>query len=278
MQRKRFYDGLDDDLRAILLAQVRNLWTHASTAIEGNSLTLGETAFVLEEGLTIAGKPLKDHQEVFGHARAIELVYGMLDRPELSEEDIFLLHRAVLTDHVADIYRPVGAWKKEANFTNAIAPDGRQFMREYPAPDRIPALMTQWLERFNRNFRDAEMSEDVAIERYAELHLSFVSIHPFFDGNGRMARLLCNLPLLRSGLAPIVVPSAMRREYLDAISAYQAGIGDLPSLPSLDALPKNGAMRQFESLCREFAREGRELVSNAFRLQEERKRERESGI
>ncbi len=61
---------LDEDIRLALLRQVRDLWTHSSTAIEGNTLTLGETKFVLEEGLTISGKPLKDHQEVVGQARA----------------------------------------------------------------------------------------------------------------------------------------------------------------------------------------------------------------
>lgn len=66
----RFLDGLDADLRGALLAQLRDLWTHTSTALEGNTLTLGETAFVLAEGITISGKPLEDHREVVGHARA----------------------------------------------------------------------------------------------------------------------------------------------------------------------------------------------------------------
>lgn len=275
MRGKRFYDGLDDDLRAILLTQIRNLWTHASTAIEGNSLSLGETAFVLDEGLTIAGKPLKDHQEVVGHARAIELVYAFLDLPALSEQELFLLHQAVLSDHVADVYRPAGAWKKEANFTNSVGPEERQFMREYPAPARVPALMAEWLGHFNRAFGMEDMTEEQAAACYAGLHLSFVSIHPFFDGNGRMARLLCNLPLLRAGHPPIVVPTAMRREYLDAISAFQNGIADLSGLSSLGDLPQSDAERQFVALCREFAREVRELVSNAFRLQEERRQGRE---
>ena len=73
-----FPHALDNDLRKALLIQLRNLWTHTSTAIEGNTLTLGETAFVLEEGLTISGKPLKDHEEVVGHARAIDLVYDLV--------------------------------------------------------------------------------------------------------------------------------------------------------------------------------------------------------
>jgi Fic family protein len=78
------FGGLDADIRAALLAQVRDLWTHGSTAIEGNTLTLGETKFVIEEGLTVSGKPLKDHQEVVGHARAIELLYRWLDEVSCS--------------------------------------------------------------------------------------------------------------------------------------------------------------------------------------------------
>ena len=76
-----FYDHLDPDIRTILLAQIRNVWTHNSTSLEGNSLTLGETDFILEEGLTIQGKPLKDHNEVYGHAKAIELIYELLNTP-----------------------------------------------------------------------------------------------------------------------------------------------------------------------------------------------------
>ena len=146
---KRFYDGLDPDLKNALLAQIRNLWTHTSTAIEGNQLTLGETDFVLSEGLTIAGKPLKDHREVVGHARAIDLVYGLLDRDALTERDLIDLHRAVLSDVVIDMLSPAGGWKREPNSTNAVAPDGRQIIVEFPAPDRVPVLMASWLARFH---------------------------------------------------------------------------------------------------------------------------------
>jgi hypothetical protein len=104
--RKRFYDGLDADLKSALLVQIRNLWTHTSTAIEGNTLTLGETDFVLSEGLTIAGKPLRDHQEVVGHARAIELIYAMLDRAAIAERILFDLHRAVLTEKLDGHLQP----------------------------------------------------------------------------------------------------------------------------------------------------------------------------
>ena len=73
----KFLDGLDSGIRQSLLKQIRDLWTHYSTAIEGNSLTLGETNFSLEEGLPVSGKPFEDHEEVVGHARAIDLIDGV---------------------------------------------------------------------------------------------------------------------------------------------------------------------------------------------------------
>ena len=103
-----FLNGLDNDLRKALLIQLRNLWTHTSTAIEGNSLTLAETAFVLEEGLTISGKPLKDHEEVVGHARAIDLVYDLVqNETPFTEKQLFSLHKAVQTGIIVDVYKPV---------------------------------------------------------------------------------------------------------------------------------------------------------------------------
>ena len=188
---RRFYDGLAPDLQAGLLAQIRNIWTHTSTALEGNTLSLGETDFILSEGLTIAGKPLKDHREVVGHARAIDLVYSFLDQDRLEDQDLFKLHAAVLTDAVVDIFSPIGNWKRDSNSTNAIGPDGRQVIIEFPAPGLVPRLMQIWLTRFNE-LRPTK--ENDVLDAYAGLHLELVSIHPFFDGNGRVARLVANLP------------------------------------------------------------------------------------
>ena len=157
-----FYEGFDPDIQSILLSQIRNLWTHSSTAIEGNSLTLGDTAFVLEEGLTVSGKPLRDHQEVYGHAKGVELVYRFLDSDTLNEKDIFALHRVVLTEAVMDIFQTVGRWKNEPNFTNYVGSDGKQHWRQFPDPENIPELMRQWLIRFNAAYRQPQDMESAA--------------------------------------------------------------------------------------------------------------------
>lgn len=139
-----FLNNLDNDLCKALLAQFRNLWTHTSTAIEGNTLTLGKTAFVLEEGLTIAGKPLKDHQEVVGHARAIDLMYEIIqEKGDFTEADLFAMHKAVQTEVVVDVYKPVGGWKKEPNSTVGVV-DDKQVILEYGPPGDIPRLMENW--------------------------------------------------------------------------------------------------------------------------------------
>ena len=262
--RKRFHDGLDADLKATLLVQVRNLWTHTSTAIEGNTLTLGETDFVLSEGLTVAGKPLKDHQEVIGHARAIDLIYAMLDRGTIAEGDLFDLHRAVLTESVTDIFSPVGAWKREPNSTSATAADGRQLIIEFARPERVPALMSDWLDRFNRM---SPATSDEAVQAYASSHLEFVCIHPFYDGNGRMARLLANLPVLRAGFPPLVVPRERRLDYLRSIAAYQLSI---PDFPENDAFPSNPLRDGFAALCTTFQSEVLAYVEEAHRRQRAR--------
>jgi len=266
-----FYDHLDPDIKKILLAQIRNLWTHHSTSLEGNSLTLGETEFILEEGLTIQGKPLKDHNEVYGHAKAIELIYAILARPNpsITKQDIFNLHGTVLTELIRDVDLPVDNWKRQANFTTYVGADNKQAWREYPSPKHIDNLMTQWLADLNSSLVKTSTSQE-AVKAYADLHLSFVSIHPFFDGNGRMARLLANLPVLKSGFPPIVVPEEDRYQYKQVLSAYQNTIPDLADLNDFKQLPDNAEKQSFVDLCQKYWLETMDLVNKANQIQAKR--------
>lgn len=263
----RFLDKLDKEIRKILIAQIRNLWTHTSTAIEGNTLTLGETAFVIEEGLTVSGKPLKDHQEVVGHARAIDLVYDLVRREtEISENDLFSLHKAVQTEIIFDVYKPVGKWKVESNWTSMIDGD-RQVMFEYARPGDVTALMKAWLELLNSHIKQP-FSEDEAICAYSELHVSFVRIHPFYDGNGRMARLISNIPVLKSGFPPVIIPKERRMEYIMALTEYHLSAG--PPKPDQPLLPSKEKLEKFRTFCAESWKESMELVRVAQKKQSER--------
>jgi Fic family protein len=260
--------GLDADIRTSLLCQVRDLWTHGSTAIEGNTLTLGETKFVIEQGLTVSGKPLKDHQEVVGHARAIDIIYGWLDS-DVTVERLFDLHRAVQTAIVADIYKPYGAWKLEPNGTYAVTREGIQTFIEYARPGDVPVLMNAWLDELNRSCRRT-LSETDAVDAYAHLHLGFVHIHPFWDGNGRMARLLANLPLLRSGHLPLVIDVSERKRYIDTLADYEIAVGQLD--PRTGVWPRVELEGSFRQVCRDAYHATRDLAAKAKALQEERSR------
>jgi Fic family protein len=265
-----FLNNLDPDLRTTLLNQLRNLWTHTSTAIEGNTLTLGETAFVLDEGLTVSGKPLRDHREVVGHARAIDLLYQLLQKgKEFGGPELFALHAAVQTEVVVDVYKPVGGWKKEANSTTGVV-DGKQVIFDYAPPDDVPALMDSWFNLYRDailKMRDGEAEQ--ALTAYARLHVAFVRIHPFFDGNGRMARLIANLPVLKAGLPPIIIPGEQRKEYIDLLAAYHFKVGQIRSGDEL--LPHPASLKPFIAFCQRAWQQSLSLVEMAQETQRKRK-------
>jgi len=265
--RKRFYDGFPRDIRESLLKQVTAVWTYDSTAIEGNTLTLGETFKVLESGLTISGKPLREHQEVYGHARAIDLIDGMVQQDSITENDLFDLHKAVMDKSAMDYLRPIGNWKREENGTTGMK-DGKIIYMEYAAPSDTPPLMERWLKEFNEKLNTANTPKR-AIEAYAWTHLSFVRIHPFFDGNGRMARLLANLPVLRGGFPPIVINVADRANYIDLLWAYAIHLGTIER--NSEFVPPHQTVVPFKKLLEANWKETLEMVKAAKDRQQQRK-------
>lgn len=267
-----FLTNLDPDLQKALMTQLRNLWTHTSTAIEGNTLTLGETAFVLEEGLTIAGKPLKDHEEVVGHARAIDLIYALVkEGRELGETDLFALHKAVQTEVVVDVYKPVGGWKKEPNSTVGIIAE-KQVIFEYAPPADVPRLMADWFNLYQGLNDCIQPGDDrKALDAYAKLHIGFVRIHPFFDGNGRIARLVANIPVLKAGLPPIIIPRERRKTYIDALSAYHFAVGQIHAGDEL--LPQPEKLQPFAAFCKQAWLASLDLVDAVRRKQQARQKQ-----
>jgi Fic family protein len=266
-------EGLDRDLQQTLLNQYRDLWTHSSTALEGNTLTLGETKFVIEEGLTVSGTLLKDHQEVMGHARGIELIYQGLNHT-VTESQLFELHRAVQSEAVADIYKPYGAWKLEPNGTYAVTDDGNQTFIEYAAPEDVRALMGDWLAELNR-LASQSLNEADAVKAYARLHLGFVHVHPFWDGNGRMARLLSNIPVLRSGHLPVVIEVGDSKEYIDTLARYELQTGQLSS--DTGVWPAATQDEPFQALGVRSYRATQNLIEPARKQQASRNRKRNGG-
>lgn len=176
-------------------------WTYNSNAIEGNTLTLMETKVVLE-GITVGGKTLREHLEVINHRDAILYVEDIVkDKEPLTEWQIKNIHRLVLkgiNDNYAGNYRDQQVIISGAKH---ISPE--------------PFLIKEQMENLIKWYDDSQNLHP--IERAAMLHIIFVGIHPFVDGNGRTSRLLLNLELMKNGYPPIVIRTENRVDYYSAL-------------------------------------------------------------
>ena len=185
--------------------------TYTSNAIEGNTLTAAETTLVVEKGITIGGKPLKDHLEAIDHHAALQYVRELARHAApLTERDVRTLHSLVVKRSHPDI---AGRYADQGRYVLTDA--GRH---NFPSPAEIPALMgdfAHWLSG----------AGDTPETGFAA-HRRLVEIHPFNDGNGRTARLLMNLVLIRGGYPPVAVRPADRPGYIAALQKSQAGAGD----------------------------------------------------
>ncbi|MEA1920510.1 MAG: Fic family protein [Campylobacterota bacterium] len=226
-KNSKAYKGLTTYKKTALKERLKAEWVYTSNAIEGNTVSLGDTAFIIEEGLTVSGVTLKEHEEVVGHARAIDIVYELLEKDTLCEEDIFKLHKAVQTSLVIDIDCPLGAYKVEVN-GRYVNVDGVREHKYYPHPDDVKHLMALWFEEF-RDISKKEISLQESIKRYTRSHIGFTSIHPFFDGNGRLARLLANITMLKNGYLPLIIDNKKREKYIKLLSSYNLHSSELTS-------------------------------------------------
>jgi Fic family protein len=185
--------------------------TYTSNAIEGNTLTQIETSLVIEQGITIGGKKLKDHLEAIDHYEAIHFVREIARRDSgLTESDVRSLHALVLKRSDPEI---AGAYADTTRFVNTDR--GRH---AFPPPAEVPALtgdFSAWLAA-------APATPETAFAAHKRL----VDIHPFNDGNGRTARLLMNLVLIRGGYPPVSIRPEDRLAYLGTLQDAQAGQGD----------------------------------------------------
>ncbi len=184
-------------------------WTYHSNAIEGNTLTLRETQLVLQEGITIGGKSLREHLEVTNHKAAIDFVRSLLGKKTVLESDILEIHALVL-DRI--LPQDAGFYRHER-----VRITGSDYSP--PSPEKVSALMTAFAE-----WLKSEPSKHLAAVEFSGLaHFRLVDIHPFIDGNGRTARLLMNLFLMRAGFPPAVILKSDRLRYYVALDQAHKG-------------------------------------------------------
>ena len=178
--------------------------TYTSNALEGNSLTESETKVVIEDGLTIEGKPLRDVYEAVGHAKAYDYLYDLSHDAPITEETIRSVHKLFyqqIDPERAGEYRKVPVFISGSQYAVAPVAEISKRMQQ----------LVQWYARHEGRMHPVELA--------AELHKRFVYIHPFVDGNGRVARLLMNLSLMRNEYNIAIIPAVTRSEYVAALEA-----------------------------------------------------------
>lgn len=186
-------------------------WTYNSNAIEGNTLTLKETLLVLEDGLTIGKKSLKEHLEAINHKEAIIFVEDLASTShKITERNIKEIHSLILKEIDKDYagrYRDI---QVRISGSSHLPPD----------PLFVPELMEQFAEKWLANSRQHP------VVQASMAHFELVSIHPFIDGNGRAARLLMNLILMKHGYFPAVILKNDRKKYYDTLEKGHRGKTD----------------------------------------------------
>lgn len=182
--------------------------TYSSNALEGNSLTLSETKVLLEDGITVGGKPIRDYYEASGHAKAYDYMLNMARSGDIvyTEDIIKKLHHL--------FYNGVDE-ANAGNYRNhQVIITGTDYLP--PTPEDVPDLMAAFVIELNQQ---KERLHPVLFAAFA--HRRLVDIHPFGDGNGRTARLLMNLVLVNRGYCVVSIPPVLRNEYIGALVAAQ---------------------------------------------------------
>ena len=192
-----------------------------SNAVEGNSLTLGETRSLILHGLTARGKPMRDHLDIQGHDQAVKAIeQAARNEDQLTEVFIRNLHRVLLKEPYENeaitpdgrrTTRPITPGEYKTTPNNVLTSTGETYY--FAPPEQVKPAMSDLIDWYRT--QQAEREHPIIIA--ATVHYRFVRIHPFDDGNGRMARLLMNLILIRHGYTAAIVPIDQRDRYLQEL-------------------------------------------------------------
>ena len=184
-------------------------WTYNSNSIEGNSLTLRETQMVLQEGITVKGKSLREHFEAHNHDKAIDYLFSIINEDYvLRSIDILSLHSLVLRSIEEDFAGRIRNGGVRISGANFVPPNA----------NKVSDYLDELIDFINSN--PLELND---IELAAIFHHKLVWIHPFFDGNGRTVRLAMNLLLMRCGFPPAIILKNDRKKYYEALNQANNG-------------------------------------------------------
>ena len=212
-----------------LLEDMRLRHTYNSNAIEGNTLTLQETKLVLEEGITIGGKPLKDHIEARNNADAFDFIVQLVQHKKPFSQDIIQHIHEIVTK---SLLKDAGKYR-----TGNVRITGSSITP--PSYTKIISLMDDYINTIKK-------LKIHPLKKATFIHYRLVWIHPFFDGNGRVARLVMNLYLMQHGYPPIILKQEQRKTYYNML--HQADNGNISPLAEFITKAMNESLQLYLSV------------------------------
>lgn len=209
LKKLDLYQNTINELRPFegeMLKQIKDFYrvglTWTSNALEGNSLTESETKVLIEDGLTVGGRPLRDMFEAVDHAKAYDYMFTLLANKEITEQNILYLHKLFyqnIDEEFAGRYRDIPVFISGSNYPVTKVENIKNEIED----------LCKWIKTERKKYHPVEFA--------ALLHKKFVFIHPFKDGNGRVARLLMNTALIQDGYLPALIPPILRTEYISLL-------------------------------------------------------------
>jgi Fic family protein len=203
-------------------------WNYHSNAMEGNSLTKEETRSVMVNNVTVEGKPLKDVLEIKGHDQVISDILKIgKGEVGLSEKRIKDIHKAIIHEDNPEKKQKIGQWKTENNHLINYKHEKFDFKDHSEVPEAMHQLIN-WLNAQTEQLKAGKNKLHPALIAF-EFHLKYLTIHPFYDGNGRTARILTNLILISFGYPPVIIKKDEKEVYYRYLADVQ-GYGGNPDL------------------------------------------------
>jgi Fic family protein len=200
-------------------------WNYYSNKMEGGTLTRQETRSVMVGNITIGGKPFKDVMEMKGHNTIIsEILKIGFGEIRISEKRIKEIHAAIMHEDIVEQAKLIGKWKETPNEVINYRDEKFSFAQPFEVPEKMHNLLNNTNASLNKYFKFTDEIHPLIIA--SDFHIDYLTIHPFYDGNGRTARILTNLILISCGYPPIIIKENEKNTYYQYLADIQIDGGD----------------------------------------------------
>lgn len=222
------FGKFDDAVLRKINYKIRLDWNYHSNRMEGGTLTREETRSVMVDNIEVKGKPFKDVAEMTGHNKVVLDVLKMSKGEiRISEKRMYEIHKAIMHEDDPEKIREIGKWKTLPNEIINYKNEKNSFAQPSEVAEEVHELLNKTNAELDKYFANKESKHPLEIA--AQFHIDYINIHPFYDGNGRTARILTNILLMACGYPALIIKDDYKRQYYQLLADIQS-YGGKPDL------------------------------------------------